>query len=830
MISVNELIETIERNKNRIFVNSNLQLSPVFKSGNNLTNLGMLIPEEYWTTTLGKVIYSYFVDDKGNLSGLLRAKYRKTGVKQRRTDMAEDLAEKKYFLLEKQEKVFKEQFRNEIIHNTLKWEALDKVKSSLEADVASYQINIFNNLLKHLFAEKKYGEFFWWLFLYALFQEDINYFYKRIPKTQYYYICEYLLNFKNLEVPFAKSQLMEISEKNFWDLRRELIRTSKGDLIIAGSSLMDAFDQFAEKKHDIIGSLEDAVSHLNSVSVLLTDPELFDSHYGCQYPIRDISGTIDTFQNVLYDMFESFGVGFHVYFLPMLHIDHAIITEEFMAFRSTKLWTSDRKYKGAFQLFVSDQYNDCCSEYKAHKEYIKAIMKNSTIIYPSDDTDDSCIGESSARGRHMNWRKKLRDENYKYVFFHKLYEKQLYHYVCDTWNAQTSKSGTFIPNSEIKDYNQLFENTKLLNDTSQQKLLPYLKTTRELFSQVIKKHDQGNDSFCRIFPSLDLGFPNNVQRLAGGFATGMLITWNCGIDIVPVDATVNVCTSSVFRLTNFNPENLKDNYQEKLSKIFNKASEKKGYSFSFAIGNHFFMIAQDIVTHDYYLVLHSSANELKNSYMGLYPVEKNWYADKVKCLYGEKNRYIRYLKDNDARHFITMAHHFEHYNVQIHKWLAEQINGKSPLDETHMWIKHHYYMPTDNSIAIGTFAEPIGQEVPLFSAPGKPVYIFEIGRDNWQVSLGDGRKVCLVPHGWGQEIDGIQSIEVDSSRKNLILKINNQDNVYPISSSSRINCKEKRIRDFKDANEFLNKGTNIIKGTINHTLIPVFEYSKNTIS
>lgn len=100
--------------------------------------------------------------------------------------------------------------------------------------------------------------------------------------------------------------------------------------------------------------------------------------------------------------------------------------------------------------------------------------------------------------------------------------------------------------------------------------------------------------------------------------------------------------------------------------------------------------------------------------MGLYPVEGNWYSDRYKIQPGENGRYFRYLKDADASNFIAMAHNFERYNEQIHRWFALQINNQRDFSSAESIIKHHYYMPTDSSIAIGSFAEPSGTIVPIF--------------------------------------------------------------------------------------------------------------------
>ena len=71
-------------------------------------------------------------------------------------------------------------------------------------------------------------------------------------------------------------------------------------------------------------------------------------------------------------------------------------------------------------------------------------------------------------------------------------------------------------------------------------------------------------------------------------------------------------------------------------------------------------------------VMHSSVKEFKDSYMGLYPVEENWFSDSIRT-YHDNGRYLRYIKDEDARQFAAYAHKLEQYNVQIHKWYAEQI-------------------------------------------------------------------------------------------------------------------------------------------------------------
>ena len=691
------------------------------------------------------------------------------------------------------------------------------------------QLDFVRKYILHLYGTAQYPQFFWWLFLLAMLQREIVHLLPHIPKTQYPQMLDYLEPKNGNLHEIRWKPYVQVEESAFWDVRRRLIKTARGHLIIAGPSLKDAFDR--SHSHRIWNELTEAVEkqRLTKVSVLLTDPVIFNDDYVCSDPKEDVKRTISSLEENFYALFNEKQVDLCIYFLPLLQIDHAVITEEFMAFRSNKLWNYERKFKGAFTLHTADYYTAGESEYRAHMEYLKVIMDNSTVIYPEVDVDETEWDRLDARSYHKAWREYLRQKNYSHIYFYKVYEKQIHSYVCNTWRTVKSFPGTLIPGGFVKDADSFYNPEMLLNDDTQKILLPYIRTTEKMFKDAIKKHDRSEHSACHLYPSLDLGFPNNVRRLAGGFATGMLVTWNCGVDMVPIDATVNVCTSSVFRLDQIDPQWLRDpqSFYDLVDQYAREASEKKGYSFSFLSGNHFLTIAKDKNSEEFYLILHSSANELKHSYMGLYPVEDNWYSKSIKHINGPDGRYFRYLKDEDARYFIRMAKNFQKYNEQIHQWVAEQINGGQFRNDQKWWA-HHYYMPTDQSIAIGTFAEPVGTQVPMFSAYGKSIYIFEIGPDNFQIDLGGQKgKVCLIPHGWGQKIDGIESIRIRGN--DLVLRVDGQEYPTQISSQEHIRCSRKTIRQFENGEEFLKVGGQFISGRFVKELIPCVEYSRNTV-
>lgn len=691
------------------------------------------------------------------------------------------------------------------------------------------QLDLVRKGILYLYHQKRYADFFWWLFMFSLLQCEIVRFLPYLPVNQYRSIIDYLgLKDKDL-LKIRRKPFVSVHEDDFWDIRRKLIDTATGHLIIMGPSLKEAFDR--GHKNNVWTELQRIVSigQVKNVSILLTDPIIFNSDYVCSDPKDDVNRTIKSLQENFYALFNDKRVDLSIYFLPLLQIDHAVITEEFMAFRSNKLWNCERKFKGAFTLHVADFYTSEASEYSAQMDYIRVIMSNSTVIYPDVDVDDAIRDQEDARTYHKTWREYLRNKRYNHIYLYKVYEKQIHSYVCNTWRKSGESVGVFSPGGSISSIEGVYDPGNLLDDPTQNALLPYLKETEDMFTEAIKKHDRNEGSYCHLYPSLDLGFPNNVRRLAGGFATGMLVTWNCGTEIVPIDATVNVCTSSVFKLDQIDPSWLSDrqNFFNAVEGFALEAAVQKGYSFSFCSGNHFLTISQDKKSGEYYLVLHSSANELKHSYMGLYPVEDNWYSQSIKHIKGKDGRYFRYLKDEDARYFIRMAKNFQKYNEQIHQWVAERING-GEFRNDEKWIAHHYYMPTDQSIAIGTFAEPVGAQVPMFSAHGKSVYIFEIGPDNFQVDLGGQKgKVCIIPHGWGQKIDGIEKIEIRNG--NLVLTVDGVAYPTRISSQEHIRCESKRIRDFEDGEDFLATGNGYIQGKFIKELIPCVEYSRNTV-
>lgn len=648
--------------------------------------------------------------------------------------------------------------------------------------------------------------------------------------------CE---NHSNCYISEISGCLAHLDENSFFDIRRTVVENAEGELIIAGPSLSEAIGRGSSNNRSLRGIIENRVvdKKITSIKFLLTDLAMMESYSTeSNEAITRVMGSLNVLKNELFYICDKNECNISVYFMPLHNIDHVVLTEKYMLYRSTKLWTSNGEYKGEFVLY---QKGGKQSEYAVQHAYLEKLMELCTKI--NLDIDSVKNSRDSYVSREIKeWRRNIKQNGghtiynehpgeLEYIHLYKLYYSQLTHYIACDWNGPNHSELQFKPSNQIRNVEALFDSDVLLNDNTQRYLLGYIKETESLLQGVVNKYStvsvNGEKlSDAHIFPSLDLGLPNNSVRLAGGFATGMLVTWKCGTPIVPVDATVNVCSSSVFELPDsYNMNQTSEEFQHNIEEMMQEATQA-GYSFNFASGNHFLMIAEDEEGKKY-LVLHSSAKEFKESYIGLYPVEGNWYSEKIRTYptpYVHGKRYIRYLKGEDATFFISLAKKLEEVNVQIHKYFATIMSAqKCNLLERSTY--HHYYMPTDSSIAIGTFVEEPGTTVPIFSAPQKAICLYKVDTEqNWTIQLG-GRPKCLIPHGWGQAISGRIDIGVDYSEKRFTINVNNKPYEHDLSKRESIKCSEKQIRQYNSCKEFL-ENQKVIRGRIVKTLVPKYLY------
>lgn len=615
-------------------------------------------------------------------------------------------------------------------------------------------------------------------------------------------------------------------EEKMHIFRKQMVEATKGKLYIAGPTLKDAFTRNSDTAsilNDVFRGIKDG--SIEELNVYLLNYEELDVKY--ELAAAEVRTTITT----LIEEFRSLQgkiPQLNIFLLDDFSIQFTILNQNSIIMRSTKLFTEKREYKGSF-LMANKSY----VEYTTQKKYFELLSNNACPIRVSINSHDSLRVAIS----------KLPDRVKPNVKLFKCYSVQLKNIAKRTFDNSRIIRGDeniFLP--AIYDHNgQIitdvdFKN-KLYNDNSQKVLCDYINITESLLTDVIREHD--SNGWAKIIPSYDLGFPNNIIRLAGGFPTGILVDWECSVPIIPIDTTVNTCSSSVFEINGFDETLSSQDFEKIVDKVCKNAGEFS-YSFNYKSGNHFLMIAKDD-NNKYYLVLHSSARECKESCFGLYPTERSWFNRNIKIKYNNsQTRYLRYIRGETAMRFIDYAERYKAFNKEIHEFVVAEfariIGGSLEKNSDYNMTKDHYGMPTRSSIAIGTFTAKLNDVIPIFSDVGKDICLFKLSGDNWTYRLGN-EDIALVPHGWGQVIEDIKSISIcnpcDKNNRKLNLKVNDQYIKYPVISDKRIVADKlhnicKHIRSFNDIDSFVNESQSYMKGIILKKLHPIFLYCNST--
>lgn len=276
-----------------------------------------------------------------------------------------------------------------------------------------------------------------------------------------------------------------------------------------------------------------------------------------------------------------------------------------------------------------------------------------------------------------------------------------------------------------------------LNDYTQLELLTHLKVTEELLTRVATNLS-GCKKTATITAMPDLGIAKNVTRMMGGFFTGAHYTWDSDVPFIPVDATVNVCGTAVFRLKK---EISINNF---LSKVNNVLADCSQYTWNYTVGNHFISLARSNGEYGleagYYMIVHASANEFKYGKNGLYPSSGVWYEKYIQTEYLENStRYLRYIAGEPAIRFYDIAKGLIQFNTERNQHFIKSVLGNEFLGEEILSIQH-YGMPNDHTICIGTHWE--STLYTLLTAPGKPIYLINPDKSSFFSS----------PHGFGLEL------------------------------------------------------------------------------
>jgi hypothetical protein len=145
-----------------------------------------------------------------------------------------------------------------------------------------------------------------------------------------------------------------------------------------------------------------------------------------------------------------------------------------------------------------------------------------------------------------------------------------------------------------------------LNDATQTSIISHLEITERLLAQAASCASKSEQT-SEIWAMPDLGMPHNVTRMRGGFYTGALYTWQTSVPIVPIDATINACGTSVFMLNECVADD--EHFRKLIHHAIEISESNCSYVWNFASGNHFILYGKaegsPLIPDGYYAVLHS---------------------------------------------------------------------------------------------------------------------------------------------------------------------------------------------------------------------------------
>lgn len=341
-----------------------------------------------------------------------------------------------------------------------------------------------------------------------------------------------------------------------------------------------------------------------------------------------------------------------------------------------------------------------------------------------------------------------------------------------------------------------------LNDCTQENIIEHLKNTEKLLKTVATKLSK-EEKDAKIYVMPDLGIAQNATRMLGGFYTGACYTWDTDVPFIPVDATVNVCGTAIYKL---NKSISNEEFINRLNNILNDRksyldfankhlplevlktidiNDASKYYWNYTNGNHFIIFAESDgeygLEKGQYMIVHASAIEFKkdNLEFGLYPVKGNWYYDDIKTEYDEDSkRYLRYITGEKAKRFYDIATYLKDFNKIRNSYFCKAVLGD--LLQKEVINISHYGMPTNNSICIGSQWEQL--DYALLTAPGNAIYLVHPKLNLNNTFALDNINITLTPHGCGVKMNN-SADKIEYLDKN-ILKVGN--NIFSLGNSVNI--------------------------------------------
>ena len=135
-----------------------------------------------------------------------------------------------------------------------------------------------------------------------------------------------------------KSFVAELTSSIFGETRKKIISLAMGKIILAGQSLDEAFSESTDMTIIEPLRLKILSKEITEVCILIVDPSMFSNvnEYEIGTPLSRVTITMNTLITEIIPICKKMNCVINIYFVPLLEIDHAVISEEYMGYRSTK--------------------------------------------------------------------------------------------------------------------------------------------------------------------------------------------------------------------------------------------------------------------------------------------------------------------------------------------------------------------------------------------------------------------------------------------------------------------------------------------------------------
>lgn len=135
---------------------------------------------------------------------------------------------------------------------------------------------------------------------------------------------------KNLQDDYLKQFgiVAALPLKEFIRKRNVMIQNAKGNIILAGQSLENAFD-IREDNESIVNSIKHN-KNIKNIDIFLTDPIMFDSATEVEVGDTPISRIGTTMHTILYDIYKELekDQSINIYFIPLVQLDHMVFVDD----------------------------------------------------------------------------------------------------------------------------------------------------------------------------------------------------------------------------------------------------------------------------------------------------------------------------------------------------------------------------------------------------------------------------------------------------------------------------------------------------------------------